>query len=60
MKTLQERIANLEYNITNARQVAQYSEGQNYRDEMRRITEMETRLHALKKEQANVSANKNS
>lgn len=58
MKTLKERIANLESSIANARQAAQYADGQAYYDDMRRITEMENRLSALRKEQANVSANK--
>lgn len=52
MKPLKERIANLEQNIINARQAAQYAEGQTYRDEMRQVETMEQNLKRLKKELA--------
>lgn len=57
MVTLSERIENLEYNIEKAREAAHYAEGQAYRNEMLVISKMEQRLHDLKKELANASAN---
>ncbi|WP_333609330.1 hypothetical protein [Arsukibacterium sp.] len=58
MTTLENRIENLEQSIANARQAAQYAEGQTYRDEMRQIAVMESNLARLKKEKADASANK--
>lgn len=49
MISVEKRIKNLEYNIAAAKRAAQYSEGRDLLEELRRIAEMESRLAALKK-----------
>lgn len=48
MISLQKRIKNLEYNIANAKRAAQYSDGRDHLEDLRRISEMESVLDELK------------